>query len=65
MRIIEAKILDSTHLELSQPLDAVPGDMIQISLPSDSEDEMAVWHEAAKQRLLDAYADEDAIYDEL
>jgi len=65
MRIIDAKILDSTHLELSQPLDAVPGEVIQISLQSGSDDDMAVWHEAAKQRLLDAYADEDAIYDEL
>lgn len=65
MRIIEAKILDATHLELSQPLDAAPGDVIQISLPSAGDDEMAVWHEAAKRHLLDAYADEDAVYDEL
>jgi hypothetical protein len=56
--------LDATHLELSQPLDASPGDVIQISLPAE-EDEMAVWREAGKRHLLDAYADEDAIYDEL
>lgn len=65
MRVISAKILDPTHLELSQPLDATPGEVIQITLPTASDDEMAVWHEAAKQHLLDAYADEDAIYDEL
>lgn len=65
MRLISAKILDSTHLELSQPLDALPGEVIQISLPSEKEDEMAIWREAAKQQLLDAYADEDAIYDDL
>jgi hypothetical protein len=65
MRVISAKILDSTHLELSQPLEASPGDLIQISLTSDSDDELAVWRDAAKQHLLDAYADEDAIYDEL
>jgi hypothetical protein len=46
MRVIAAKILDPTHLELGQPLEASPGDVIQIS-------------------LLDAYADEDAVYDEL
>jgi hypothetical protein len=65
MRIIDAKILDATHLELSQPLEATPGDVIQISLRSDSDDEMAVWREAAKRQLLEAYADEDAVYDEL
>ena len=65
MRVISAKILDATHLELSQPLEASPGDVIQISLPSETDDEIAVWREAAKQHLLDAYADEDAIYDEL
>jgi hypothetical protein len=65
MRIISAKILDPTHLELSQPLDATPGEVIQISLPNDSEDELAVWREAGKRHLLDAYADEDAAYDGL
>ena len=65
MTVISAKVLDATHLELSQPLAASPGDVIEISLPSETDDEMAVWRDAAKQHLLDAYADEDAIYDEL
>jgi hypothetical protein len=52
-------------LELSQPLDATPGDVIQISLPSATDDELATWRDAAKKHLLDAYADEDAVYDEL
>jgi hypothetical protein len=65
MRIISAKILDPTHLELSQPLDATPGDVIQISLASETDSEMAPWREAAAQHLLDAYAEEDAVYDEL
>ena len=63
MRTISARILDPTHLELSQPLEASPGDVIEITLPS--EDEMALWRDAAKRHLLDAYADEDAVYDEL
>jgi hypothetical protein len=46
-------------------LDASPGDVIQISVASERDDEMAVWRDAAKQHMLDAYADEDAIYDEL
>ena len=65
MKVISAKILDATHLELSQPLEAAPGDVIDISVPGEPDDEMAVWRDAAKQHLLDAYADEDAIYDEL
>ena len=63
MRVISATILDSTHLELREPLDASPGDVIQISLAS--QDEMDLWRDAAKRHLLDAYADEDAVYDEL
>jgi hypothetical protein len=43
MRIISATILDATHLELSQPLSAKPGDVIQISFPSVTDDETAVW----------------------
>ncbi len=65
MRVMTAKILDATHLELSQPLEATPGEVIQISLPSEFDDEMVLWREAAKRHLLDAYADEDAVYDEL
>ena len=45
--------------------DAAPGDVIEISLPSETDEEMAVWHRAAKQHLLDAYSDEDAAYDDL
>jgi hypothetical protein len=64
MRVISATILDATHLELSQPLEASPGDVIQISLP-DGDADAAVWRAAAKDHLLEAYADEDAVYDEL
>ena len=65
MSTILARVLDPTHLELSQPLEAIAGDLVQISLTSVSDDEMTPWRDAAKQHLLDAYADEDAIYDEL
>jgi hypothetical protein len=55
----------TTHLELSQPLEASPGDVIRLSRPSPTDDEMAVWRDAAKERMLDAYAEEDAVYDDL
>ncbi|MFO0791821.1 MAG: hypothetical protein U0805_20355 [Pirellulales bacterium] len=65
MRTISAKIIDPTHLELSQPILGLPGNVIEISVPAEELNEDAVWHEAAKRHLLAAYADEDSIYDEL
>ncbi len=64
MKIIKAKILDQTHLELSQPIAAQPGDEIVISIPDEQEEEDA-WREAARKHFLEAYDDQDAIYDEL
>lgn len=64
MRIIIAKILDPTHLELSQPIPAQPGEHIHISIP-DEDNEDRLWRDIAKRRLFEAYAAEDAIYDEL
>jgi hypothetical protein len=64
MKIIKAKILDLTHLELSQPIDAQPGDYIVISIPEKAEGDEA-WREAAKKHFLEAYDDQDAIYDQL
>ncbi len=64
MQIIKAKILDSTHLELSRPISAQPGDSIVISIPN-GEEEDQVWLEASKKHFLETYDDQDAIYDEL
>ena len=64
MRLISAKIIDKTHLELSEPIGAEPGATIEISFPDDG-DEMGDWHELAKRNALTAYADEDSVYDEL
>ncbi len=48
MKIIKAKILDQTHLELSQSIAAQPGDEIVISIPDEQEEEDA-WREAARK----------------
>jgi hypothetical protein len=64
MKIITAKILDPTHLELSQPIPARSGEFIQISVPDDGEEDH-LWREAAKKHFLEAYDDGDAIYDQL
>jgi hypothetical protein len=62
--IIQAKILDSTHLELSQPLAANPGETVLVSI-SDTREEDSLWREISKKHFLEAYDDQDAIYDTL
>ena len=64
MQLISAKIIDETHLELSQPIAAEPGATIEISIPDDADD-MQDWRELAGHNALSAYADEDSVYDEL
>jgi hypothetical protein len=39
--------------------------MIEALPPDDTDDEMDDWRDAGKQHLLEGYADEDAVYDEL
>lgn len=39
MKVITAKIVHATHLELSQPIAVPPGAMIQISIPDEGEDD--------------------------
>ena len=65
MRVISAKILDSTHLELSEPVQGSPGQTITISVSTEAEGDMPAWRVAGKQRLLNAYSDEDDVYDTL
>jgi hypothetical protein len=64
MKIINARLLDPTHLELSQPIAAPPGAIIQISIPDEGEEEH-VWRDAVKRHFLDAYDEQDAIYDDV
>ncbi len=63
MKIITAKVLDPTHLELSQPIPANQGDLIEISIPVDGDEQL--WKVAAEQNFLSAYDPADAIYDSL
>ncbi len=64
MKIISAKVLDSTHLELTQPIPAKAGDLIEISVPDDDEHDR-LWKVAASQKFLSAYDAGDSIYDNL
>jgi hypothetical protein len=63
VKIITAKVLDPTHLELSQPIPAKEGDLIEISIPTDEDDQL--WKAAAERNFLLAYDPADAIYDNL
>ena len=60
MSIIKAKIMDETHLELTQPIPAQRGEFIIISI-IDNED--ILWRETGKKYFLEAYDDGDSIYD--
>lgn len=60
MKVIKTKILDPTHLELSQAIQSPRG----ISIEDDVE-ENRLWRDVAKKHFLDAYEAEDAIYDEI
>ena len=62
MKTIRAKVLDPTHLELSQAIDAPPGQSIQITIPDPDEGDLQ-WREESHRRFLDAYDAGDAIYD--
>ncbi len=62
MKMISAKVLDSTHLELSEPISASPGDSIEITIAERPNDE-GLWREAARRRFLEAYDPGDSIYD--
>ena len=64
MKTISAKVLDPTHLELSQPISAAPGESIQIAILEEGDDE-ALWREAARKRFLGAYDPADSVYDRL
>ncbi len=57
-------VVHSTHLELSQPISAAPGESIQIAIPEEG-DHDALWREAARQRSLGAYDEADSTYDRL
>jgi hypothetical protein len=68
MTEITAKILDSTHLELSQPIFYRQGNIISIFIPEvvekNVDDEENLWLKTSQDHFLAAY-DDDAIYDKL
>ena len=64
MKIMQATILDATHVELSQPIAAQQGAVIVIAV-LDAQEAEDVWRAAAQKHFFASYADQDAIYDDL
>lgn len=64
MKILHAQVLDPTHLELLEAVEAKPGAQVQITLLGPDEPD-AAWRESAKRHLLLAYDEADSIYDEV
>ena len=64
MKIIKARILDATHLELSQPIPEQIGGEIVIVIPEEADGEQG-WKDRVREKFLSAYDDQDAIYDKL
>ena len=57
MRTLEAKILDSTHLELGEPISGQPGHHVKISIRDDEEEDSP---ETTTEQRPDASADRES-----
>jgi hypothetical protein len=64
MVIVEARVLDATHLELAKPISSPAGGTVLVSLaePADSDTERAAWLAASAQGLDGAYEDSEPEY---
>ena len=64
MVVIEARVLDATHLELAQPIHVPPGDKLVVSLSEfrDVDAERVAWLAAAAHSLSAAYGDAEPEY---
>ena len=64
MVVMQARVIDSTHLELAEPLQAAQGDplVVSISEPNDDMAERDAWLLLSADSLGCAYADSDPEY---
>lgn len=64
MTVLEARMLDSTHLELSQPVDLPAGRRLVVSLVEADEelDDRQQWLAASADTLSAAYSDSEPEY---
>ncbi len=50
MKTLEAKIVDATHLELSQPLDGAPGQRLALQVPEERPETRAIRGRRLRER---------------
>jgi hypothetical protein len=64
MEVREAQVVDSTHLELAQPIQARPGAkvLVAIGTPELMAEEHEAWIQMSTQRLASAYAPNEPEY---
>jgi hypothetical protein len=61
MVVVEAKVVDSTHLELSQPIQTASGDTVVVSVMKPGE-EREDWLSLSGRRLAEAYGNDEPDY---
>ena len=64
MEVREAQVVDSTHLELAQPIQAPPGAkvLVAIGAPELMTEERQAWVQMSTQRLASAYGPNEPEY---
>jgi hypothetical protein len=64
MVVVEARVMDSTHLELARPIDTRPGEKVVVSLlaPAREDSERDAWLAVSRGVLASAYGDSEPEY---
>ena len=64
MTVLEARMIDATHLELSEPVDLPTGQKLVVSVveANESFDERSQWLAASEAALQGAYSDSEPDY---
>jgi len=64
MVVFKAKVIDSTHLELSKPIDAPGGGTVFVSVaePGEEKGERSQWWAASARTLMSAYGKSEPDY---
>jgi len=64
MVVVKAKVVDSTHLELSQPIAAPGGETVLVSVAESGEqdDERVQWVATSAEALRSAYGESEPDY---
>ena len=64
MVVLEARVLDATHLELTRPISTPSGGKVLVSLtePGDTDDEHTAWLAASARSLAAAYGESEPEY---